>query len=149
MPTINQLPLLPQATGGDQLAVYNTVNGDARRLSLNSLLQFFQANFAAPTFATQFATPGTGFNIAITAVGNVWLLLQPAGGLATGTVTLPLASGVADGTEIMVTTTQQIASLSVGLNGATAQYGWPTSLAANDFAKMRFYEAGNSWYRVG
>lgn len=149
MPTINQLPLLSTLSSGDQFAVYNTVNGDARRVSVNSLLSFFQANFAAPEFATQFATPGTGFNVAITATGNVWLLLQPAGGLATGTVTLPLASGVADGTEVLVTTTQQIAALSVGLNGATAQYGWPTSLAANDFAKMRFYQAGNSWYRVG
>ena len=149
MPTINQLPLLSTLSSGDQIPVYNTVNGDARRLSVNSLLQFFQANFAAPEFAVQFATPGTGFSIAITAVGNVWLLLQPAGGLATGSVTLPLSSGVADGTELLITSTQQIAALSVVLNGATAQYGWPTSLAANDFAKMRFYAASNSWYRVG
>ncbi len=149
MPTINQLPLLSSLSSGDQFAVYNTVNGDARRVSVNSLLQFFQSNFAAPEFAVQFATPGTGFNLAITVVGNVWVLLQPAGGLATGTITLPLSTGVADGTEVLITTTQQIAALSVGLNGATAEYGFPSSLAANGFAKMRFYAASNSWFRVG
>lgn len=150
MPLIYQLPLLAQVSPGDQIPVYTPNNGDARRMPVSELLRFFQANFASPQFLTQFATPGTGFNIAIQQTGtNVWLLLQPAGGLLTGTITMPLNTAAADGQEIMVTSTQQINVLSVGLNGAAAQYGFPNSIAANGFFKMRYYLNTNSWYRVG
>lgn len=150
MPLIYQLPLVSQASAGDQIPVYTPNNGDARRLPISELLRFFQQQFASPTFATQFATPGTGFNIAVQQVSsNTWLLLQPAGGLATGTITLPLNNVTPDGQELLVTSTQQVTTLSVGLNGAANAYGFPTSIAANGFFKLRFYQAQNSWYRVG
>lgn len=150
MALIYQLPLLSQVSGGDQLAVYAPNTGDARRLPMSALLQYFEQTFASPQFATQFATPGTGFNIAVQQVGsNTWLLLQPAGGLATGTITLPLNSTTPDGQELLVTSTQQIAALAVGLNGAANAFGFPSSLAANGFFKLRFYQSQNNWYRVG
>ena len=37
MPTINQLPVLSQLSSGDQIPVYNTANGDARRASITIL----------------------------------------------------------------------------------------------------------------
>jgi hypothetical protein len=77
-----------------------------------------------------------------------WILLQPAATLATGTVTLPLNTGTPDGTEILITTTQQITTFTLALNGAAAAYGDPTTLAAEDFFRMRFYLATNSWYRI-
>jgi len=76
------------------------------------------------------------------------MLLQPAGALATGTITLPLNTGVPDGTEILITTTQQITAFTLALNGATAAYGDPAALAAEDFFRMRFYQSTNSWYRI-
>lgn len=150
MAYINQLPLLTVASPGDQIPVYSPNNGDARRLPLNALLQFFQQNFASPTLATNIFTPGTGFNIAVpTPVGaQQWMLIQPAGTLAAGTITLPLNTQTPDGTEVLITTTQIITSFTLALNGAAAAYGDPTTLAAEDFFTMRFVQSTNSWYRI-
>jgi hypothetical protein len=150
MPTINQLPLLSDPNSGDQIPVYSPNNGDARRMPLSALLTYFQQQFAAPTLATNIYTPGTGFNIAVpTPVSQQqWILIQPAGTLATGTVTLPLNTSTPDGTEILITTTQQITAFTLALNGAAAAYGDPTTLAAEDRFRMRFYQATNSWYRI-
>lgn len=150
MPTINQLPLLSQVSAGDQLPVYSPNNGDARRLPMSALLSYFQQQFASPTMAVNLYVPTTGFNIAApTPVAEQqWILLQPVGTLATGTVTLPLNTSTPDGTEILVTTTQIITTFAVGLNGATAAFGAPTTLAANAFFRLRFYQPTNSWYRI-
>jgi hypothetical protein len=117
---------------------------------MSALLGYFQQQFAAPTVAVNLYTPSTGFNIAApTPVSEQqWILLQPAGTLASGTVTLPLNTSTPDGTEILVTTTQIITTFAVGLNGATAAFGAPTTLAANAFFRLRFYQPTNSWYRI-
>ena len=150
MPTINQLPLLAQVSPGDQVPVYSPNNGDARRLPVSSLLQYFQQTFASPTLATNVYTPGTGFNVAVPTpvAAQQWMLIQPAGTLALGTITLPLNTQTPDGTEVLVTTTQQITGFTLALNGATAAYGAPSTLAAEDFFRMRFVSATNSWYRI-
>lgn len=150
MPTINQLPLLAQVSPGDQVPVYSPNNGDARRLPVSSLLTYFQQTFASPTLATNVYTPGTGFNVAVPTpvAAQQWMLIQPAGTLALGTITLPLNTQTPDGTEVLVTTTQQITGFTLALNGATAAYGAPSTLAAEDFFRMRFVQATNSWYRI-
>ena len=150
MPQIYQLPLVNQASLGDQLAVYTPNNGDARRMSLNTLLAFFQQQFAAPTLATNVYTPTTGFSIGVpTPVAQQqWMLLQPAGTLASGTVTLPLNTITPDGTEVLITTSQQITAFTLGANGAANLYGDPTTLAAEDFFRMRYVQSLNSWYRI-
>jgi len=150
MPTINQLSPLTQVSGGDQLPIYVPNNGDARRVSISQLLQYFQQTFAAPTMATNIFTPGTGFNVAVpTPVAQQqWMLIQPAGTLALGTVTLPLNTQTPDGTEVLVTTTPQITGFTLGQNGAPALYGVPTTLAAQDNFRVRFVQATNSWYRI-
>ena len=150
MPTINQLSGLSQLSSGDLLPIYVPNNGDARKVSIGQLLAFFQQQFASPTLATQFATPGTGFNVAVQTPVNAqqWLILQPAGTLAAGTVTLPLNTQTPDGTEILVTTTQQITAFTLALNGAAAVYGDPSTLSSEDFFRVRYYAATNSWYRI-
>jgi hypothetical protein len=94
--------------------------------------------------------PGTGFNITVpTPVSNdQWMLLQPAGTLATGTITLPLNTGVPDGTSVLITTTQEITSLTIALNGASAIYGGVSSLPAGSAIAIRFYQPTNSWYQI-
>ena len=150
MAYINQLPLLMVASPGDQIPVYTPNNGDARRLPIGALLTFFQQNFASPTLATNVYTPGTGFNVAVpTPVAQQqWMLIQPAGTLAAGTITLPLNTQTPDGMEVLITTTQQITAFTLALNGAAAAYGDPTTLAAEDFFRMRFVQSTNSWYRI-
>jgi hypothetical protein len=150
MPTINQLPLLNVISSGDQLPVYSPNNGDARRTSIGSLLTFFQQSFASPTLSVNLYVPGSGFNITVpTPVSNdQWMLLQPAGTLATGTITLPLNTGVPDGTSVLITSTQEITSLTIALNGATALYGGATNLSAGSATALRFYQPTNSWYQI-
>jgi hypothetical protein len=150
MPTINQLAGISQVSGGDQLPIYVPNNGDARKVSVNQLLQYFQTTFAAPTVATNLYTPGTGFNITVpTPVSEQqWMVIQPAGTLAAGTITRPLNTGTPDGTQVLVTSTQIITSFTLALNGAAAAFGAPTTMAANAFFTVRFYQATNSWYRV-
>ena len=150
MPTINQLPVLSPISSGDQLPVYSPNNGDARRTSIGSLLTFFQQSFASPTLAVNLYVPGSGFNITVpTPVSQQqWMLLQPAGTLATGTITLPLNTGVPDGTTVLITSTQEITSLIIALNGASAIYGAVTNLSAGSAAIYRFYQPTNSWYNI-
>jgi hypothetical protein len=150
MPTINQLSGLSQLSSGDLLPIYVPNNGDARKVSIGQLLAFFQQQFASPTLATQLATPGTGFNVAVqTPVSEQqWLILQPSGTLASGTVTLPLNTQTPDGTEVLITTTQTITAFTLALNGASNAYGAPTTLAVNGFFRVRYYAATNSWYRI-
>ena len=150
MPQINQLPVLSTVSSGDQLPVYSPNNGDARRTSIGSLLTFFQQSFASPTLSVNLYVPGSGFNITVpTPVSNdQWMLLQPAGTLATGTITLPLNTGVPDGTTVLITTTQEITSLTIALNGATALYGGVTTLSAGTATAIRFYQPTNSWYQI-
>jgi hypothetical protein len=150
MAQIYQLPLASQVSPGDQLPIYTPNNGDARRLSIASLLQYFQQTFASPTMAVNLFVPGTGFNITVpTPVSQQqWMLLQPAGTLATGTITLPLNTGVPDGTEVLITSTQEITALTIALNGATAIYGAVTSLPAGTATALRFYQPTNSWYQI-
>jgi hypothetical protein len=150
MPTINQLPVIGQVSAGDQIPVYTPNNGDARRMSVNALLQYFQQTFASPTLAVNLYVPGSGFNITVpTPVSQQqWMLLQPAGTLASGTITLPLNTGVPDGTTVLITSTQEITSLTIALNGASAIFGAVTSLGAGCAAVYRFYQPTNSWYNI-
>jgi hypothetical protein len=150
MPQINQLPVLSTISSGDQLPVYSPNNGDARRTSIGSLLTFFQQSFASPTLSVNLYVPGSGFNITVpTPVSqDQWMLLQPAGTLATGTITLPLNTGVPDGTTVLITTTQEITSLTIALNGATAIYGGVSFLGAGTATAIRFYQPTNSWYQI-
>lgn len=150
MPTINQLPVLSTISSGDQLPVYSPNNGDARRTSIGSLLTFFQQSFASPTLAVNLYVPTTGFNITVpTPVSQAqWMLIQPANTLASGTITLPLNTGVPDGTEVLITSTQEITSLTISLNGATAIYGTVTSLAGGSAFAIRYYQPTNSWYAL-
>jgi hypothetical protein len=150
MPTINQLSGISQVSGGDLLPVYVSNNGDARKVSITQLLQYFEQTFAAPTVATNLYTPGTGFNITVPTPTSEqqWMILQPASTLATGTVTLPLNTGVPDGTQVLITSTQTITSFTIALNGAAAIFGAVSTLTAGAAICYRFYQATNSWYNV-
>jgi hypothetical protein len=145
MSTINRLALQDTVNTGLQLAVYSPENGDARRLPVGALLTFFQQQYVHPDFAVNLFTPGTGFSISLNNVSQ-WVCIQPAGTLATGTITLPLSP--TDGTEILITTTQQITALTIGLNGAVAIYGEPSTLGAEDKFRLRYLAQTSSWYCI-
>lgn len=151
MPTINQLSAVDQVQPGDQVPIYSSENGDARKASLSLLKQFFQEGLtAADDKITQYAAPSaTGFNIQINDDSDsVWLILTPTAGFAAGTITLPASVNCADRQEILVNCTQSVAALTVNGNGSTVT-GAPTSLTANGFFRLRFDAVTGTWYRVG
>jgi len=59
MPTINQLPTVTQVSGGDQLPLFVTNQGDARRCSVTTLIEYVQVNFGAVTCMSVQTTPIT------------------------------------------------------------------------------------------
>ena len=69
MPTINQLPTVTQVHGGDQLPLYVTNQGDARRCSVTTLIEYVQVNFGAVTCSSVQTTP-IRFDQLPNAVGN-------------------------------------------------------------------------------
>ncbi len=102
---------------------------------------------------TQYSAPAaTGFSVTIAPSvdgNNVWLLLTPVAGYAAGTVVLPAMATLADGQEVIVSTTQAITTLTVSLNGATAANGAPTTMAANAYFRLKYDATLSSWYRIG
>jgi hypothetical protein len=145
MANINQLSTLSTLQGGDLLAVWSTNNGDSRKSSITTLMNYVNANVTTVTQNTQYASPAaTGFSITVN-TGNVWLLMTPVSTYAAGSVVLP--AGASDKDTVTVNCTQIVTSLTVS-SGATV-VGAPTTLAANDFFTMRYDGATTSWYRIG
>ena len=69
MPTINQLPTVTQVSGGDQFPVFVPSQGDARRSSITTLIEYIQSNLGAVIANTVQTTPQTYAQLP-TAVGN-------------------------------------------------------------------------------
>ncbi len=144
MATINQLSATDTLSGGDLLPVYKQNQGDARKCSITTLMDYVNANVTTVTQNTQYAAPAaTGFSVTVN-TGNVWLILTPVSTYAAGAIVLP--TGATDKDAVTVNCTQIVTSLTVS-SGATV-VGAPTTLAANGFFTMRFDAATSTWYRI-
>lgn len=91
------------------------------------------------------ATPITGGNIILNALRHT-TIVAPAGSLATLTVTMPDAG---DGTELRVSFTQTVTTLTMTPKSGVTLYGALASAGAGTFAQYLYVEATTSWYRVG
>lgn len=145
--TIDQLSTATTLSGADKIAVYSANNADARKASLNSLLAWIESNFASPEFSTQYvAPPASGFVYQVqSASTSIWLIMQPAGTLATGSIVLPLPANSFDGQEIMVFSSHEVTAFTVFGNGSLV-YGSPTYMPANGSFVLRFNALQNAWY---
>lgn len=149
MTTINQLSAVDAVQASDQIPVYSSENGDARKAALSLLKTYFQTDAtSADSLVTQYAAPSaTGFSVQVASQGT-WLVLTPTAGFAAGTIVLPLSTSVADRQELLVNCTQSVTTLTINGNGATVT-GAPTTLAANAFFRLRYDAVAGVWYRVG
>lgn len=150
--SINQLTLLSDPVLADQIAVYSSANGDTRRLSLTALAALIlEGATSTDDMTTQYSAPSASpFTVAVTdSDASIWLVLTPTGTMASGTITLPAVANCVDRQEILVNCTQEVTSLTVAANGATAVTGEPSTLAANGFFRLRYDAATSTWYRVG
>lgn len=69
MPTINFLPLITQISGGDNIVMWVPNQGDSRRASITSLIQYIEVNFGA-VVCTSVQTQPTTFAQLPNPVGN-------------------------------------------------------------------------------
>jgi len=145
--TINQLSEATSLSSGDKIPIYSNAQGDARKASMATILEFIESNFASPEFTTIINAPTlSGFNLALTAqTSSVWLILNPTGTFAAGTVTLPVPADCFDGQEIILCTTQIITAFTLDGNGSTL-VGQPTALGSGAFFTIRYNALQMTWY---
>ena len=88
----------------------------------------------------------TGFSYTF-ATGTTTLIINPAGTLATGTITMP--GSPADGMVITFTTTQEITAITINGNTGQSIGGSQVSLMAANSAMSFVYRLSNTtWYRT-
>ena len=123
--------------------------GDARRASLSTLLAFFESYFADPDYTTQINAPtSSGFNLQLGAqTQSLFLIINPTGAFAAGTITLPPVASCFDGQEILVVSSQSIAALTVNGNGGTL-LGAPSAIGIGGFFTIRFNSLQATWYTL-
>jgi hypothetical protein len=93
--------------------------------------------------AYDYQTPTTGFSYTF-AAGTQTLVMNPAGTLATGTITMPASPS--DGMTITFSTTKQITALT--LNGGAGQtiIGGINSMAPNQAVSFMYRLANTTWF---
>ena len=151
MPKINELQILQDILAGDLVPFYSQSNGDTYTISTNNLALAIQSLIAInDDIVTQYKAPSsTGFSIQINDDSDsVWIILTPTGTLASGTLVFPIKSKCLHKQEIIVNSTQTITSLSGNGNGANL-VGFPTTLVANSYFKMKYDIITGTWYRIG
>lgn len=147
MVTINQLSEATTLSSGDKIPIYSSNQGDARKASLATLLQWIEDSFVDPTFTTVINAPtASGFTLDVSAqTTNIWLIVNPTGSFLAGTVRLQVPADCFDGQEIILCTTQNITTFTLNGNGSTL-VGQPTSLGAGGFFTIRYNASQTTWY---
>lgn len=151
MTTINQLTAMDDVSAGDLVPVFSTNNGDTRRVSMSVVKTFCQDGITAnDDKITQYVSPSaTGFSVQVNnASSSVFLLITPTGSFAAGTLVLPVQANCIDRQEILIFSSDSVATLTINGNGSTV-LGAPTTIAANGFFRLRFDNVNKIWYRVG
>lgn len=97
--------------------------------------------------AYDFQTPTTGFSLTI-AGGTLREILDPAGTLATGTITMPATAGIVDGQIVHVSSSQTITALTVSPNTSQSIKNAPTTISAGGSFAYLWRAANTTWYRV-
>ena len=90
-----------------------------------------------------YQAPSTGFSYTF-AAGVQVLVMQPAGTLATGTITMPASP--ADGMTITFSSTQTITALTVQGNTGQSITGQPTTFGAGSAATFVYRLSNTTWY---
>ena len=93
--------------------------------------------------AYDYQTPTTGFSYTF-AAGTQVLVMNPAGTLATGTITMPASP--ADGMTITFSSTKTITALTVNGNTGQTIVSAPTVLPANQAASYVYRLSNTTWY---
>lgn len=89
--------------------------------------------------------PTTGFTITFANTSKT-LILNPAGTLASGTITMP--PGPIDGQEVRLSSSQTVTALTVSPNTSQTISNAPTTIAPGQGYAWIYHLAGTNWYRL-
>jgi hypothetical protein len=89
--------------------------------------------------------PSTGFSLTIGA-GVQQLILNPAGVLATGTITMPAAP--ADGFVVTISSTQVVTALTLNPNSGQTLSANTTALAASTSVRYIYVSSVTKWFKL-
>lgn len=152
MPTINRLSAIDALAGGDQLPVYDTSNGDARRASLSLLDSYLSSSltsyFASKVLKQTASVTATGQTVQVNDDSDhVWLIIKPSANYAAGTLKMPAVGNCVDGQEVIVHSTKTFTAFTVDGNGASL-FGctFGTGYAAGTRHVFRFNATDTTWY---
>ena len=146
---------LSQGTPGEdaQIPFYDVANGVDRRGTVADFRTLLLGPSAsdAEGLVTQYLNPSaSGFSVTIAPLvdgQSVWLLLQPTGAFAAGTIVLPDKAELLDHQEVEVMCSQNLAAITINGSGASVS-GAPTALTAYTPFKLRFDVITGTWYRA-
>lgn len=114
-------------------------NGDTRQLLASQIKTYVDK--ATYTYNV----PVTGFSITITD-GTQFLILNPAGNLASGTITLP--AGPLDGESLTISCTHNVSSLTLTPGAGQTIANTSSSLNAGVGISFLYRSANATWYRT-
>lgn len=146
---IERLSTSDTVTAATRLAA--SIDGLDKSVTISVLTAYLETVLpTAGVLTTQYSAPGaTGFSVQVTdGSDSIWLVLTPLAGYAAGTIVLPALTSSANKQEVLINCTQVVTTLTVDGNGSTV-VGVPTTLAANDFFRLRYDSVLSTWYRVG
>lgn len=156
MPTINQLTAVDTVFSSDQVPLYSSDNGDARKASMSVVAKYINAQYVPKSgLVTQFYTPTGNAFIAImnSSPDSVFFIISLSTPLTSGTLRFPPLSSLVDKQEILLVATNAVA-LTLDANGANGILTGglpPVVVNFSNYGFIRFrFEAGSSyWFRVG
>jgi len=96
-------------------------------------------------YTIEYYTPATGFNYTL-ANPTRYLILQPSGGLATGTITMPAAP--VTGQVVSILCTHAVTTLTHNANTGQTLLNPATSLTASGRRAWIYYAPTTTWYHV-
>lgn len=112
-------------------------------------LQGYQTQFtvkgAEANDAYQYNAPTTGFSLTVDGSAS-YVILEPAGTLASGTITM--SDIPVNGQKVIISSTQIITSLTVSPGSGQAIMNAPTSLGAGEAVGWIYKGSNSTWYRI-
>ena len=147
MNVINQQNQVASVNQNDLIPVYSNQYGVTQNMAVSQLTSYILVLIGdSKALVTHYASPNaTVFTVNSESVPNLWLLLTPLAGYASGTIVLP--SLPVNIRQITVSCTQSVAALTVNGNGKTVN-GAPSSLSANGTFTLRYDGVNQSWHRI-
>ena len=139
---------------GDQVIIYRGNSTSYLALPFDTLKSTIldgitTGSSSSPLPVVQRYNPTANFTLIVeNHAAGTYLLLNPASGIDSGTLTLPINVEVVDQQQIMFSCSQQITNLTINGNGA-AVIGAPNAIAATAFFKLQYDQLSGTWYRVG